>query len=74
MYRIAGIFEGVKFGESFIFCDWQILIWQISRHVSLSMCTMDENGRFNFGEKIAKFAKINSLQNYLLYGKIDTFT
>ena len=32
-YRIAGIFGGIK-------------IWQIARHVSLSMCTVNENGRF----------------------------
>ena len=53
------------------FCNWQILIWRISRHVSLSMRTVYENGGFNFGErlkKITKFAKINSLQNYPLYG------
>ena len=52
-YRIAGTvyLEGLKFGELLFFCGWRILIWLISRHVSLSMCTVDENGGFNFGER-----------------------
>ena len=42
---------GPKFGELLYFCGWRIIIWQIGRHVSLSMHTVNENGRFNFGEQ-----------------------
>ena len=49
-YRRAGIFGGIKIWQIAHFCDWRFLIWQISRHVSLSMRTVDENGGFNFGE------------------------
>ena len=51
MYRIVGIYlEGAKFGELLNFCGWRILLWRIGRHVPLSMCTVNENGKFNFGE------------------------
>ena len=33
-YRIAGIFAGIK-------------IWRIARHVSLSICIVNENGRYD---------------------------
>ena len=41
-------------------------------HVSLSMRTVNGNGKFNLvnGKNFTKFAKINSLQNYLLYSKL----
>ena len=44
------ILERSKFSELLIFCCWQILIWRIGRHMSLSMCTLNENGGFNFGK------------------------
>ena len=30
---------------------WWILFWQISRHMSLSMHIVNENGGFNFGKR-----------------------
>ena len=49
-YRTAGIFGGIKFGELLIFCGQQVLIWQIGRHMSLSMHTVNENGRLNLSK------------------------
>ena len=52
-YCIVCIFGGIKnskFGELLIFCGWQILIWRIGRHMSLSMRTVNENGGLNFGK------------------------
>ena len=49
-YCIAGNFGGVKFWRITFFNAWQILIWQIGGHVSLSMYIVNEIGGFNISK------------------------
>ena len=47
---MVGIIGGIKIWQIANFFGWQILIWRIDRYVPLSMCTVNENGGFNFGK------------------------
>lgn len=47
IYRIAGIFGGIKICQIANF----LCLANIGRHVSLSMGTVNENGGLNFGKQ-----------------------